>query len=172
MSSFIAILTCRSYRSKNPNLRPLVLLCSALITEVTALVYSLWPKDLYGTIMPTCYIRMIGIIWSFGKTHFLTNMCSYLLANVKRAFVIDFYRSIKRGEKRSSTDCTIFRKVFTKCSWRVGYVTKIEFSMEHQHDILLVTCIISLENMQCYVIWFYHYRHSRVICWIVLHMSC
>lgn len=99
MSSFIAILTCRSYRSKNPNLGPLVLLCSALITEVTALVYSLWPKDLYGTIMPTCYIRMIGIIWSFGKTHSLTNMRSDLvLANVRRTFSNRFL-SLWRGEK-------------------------------------------------------------------------
>lgn len=67
VSSFIAILTRISYRWKNPNLGPLVLLCSTLITELAALVYSLTPNDLYGTSMPTCYTNLTEEIWNSGK---------------------------------------------------------------------------------------------------------
>lgn len=77
MSSFIAILTCRSYRWKSPNLGPLVLFCSALMAVVTALVYSLVPKDLYGTIMPTCYTNNKGNV-KFRQGSYYAYSYSYM----------------------------------------------------------------------------------------------
>lgn len=130
MSSFIAILTWRSYRWKNPSFGPLVLLCSAFRAVVTALVYSLTPKDLYGTIMPTCYTNMTKEIWNFGKARVTLSYrrASCVSVGVETnavRHVINRSRSVKRRE-RSSTGCT--KRYFAKFrprrgSWRVRYVT-------------------------------------------------
>lgn len=130
MSSFIAILTWRSYRWKSPSLGPLVLLCSVLIAVVTALVYSLTPKDLYGTIMPTCYTNMTEKIWNFGKADYVLLQTCVMRFGWRRnercvRQMINRSRSVKRWE-RSSTGCT--KRYFAKFrprrgSWRVRYVT-------------------------------------------------
>lgn len=157
MSSFIAILTCRSYRWKNPSLGPLVLLCSALIAVVTARVYSLWPKDLYGTIMPTCYIKMTEIIWNFGKkqTFSYKHVFSSSLTNVKWTFEINYSYSTKCDEE----DCQqIAQNDISKSFYQNAVDMSVTLQIARIWDptstryTLLVTCIILLGNVNFIII--------------------
>lgn len=174
MSSFIAILTWRSYRWKNPSFGPLVLLCSALIAVVTALVYSLWPKDLYGTIIPTCYIKMTRIIWNFGKKHTFSCEHAFLYSLTKRGTNIrdKLLLFCQMQRKRLSTDHTerYFVKFLPKRSWHVRYVTNSSSLGSNINTIHIASDVYNLVGKHAIVLRFYHYRHFRVICWIISHM--
>jgi len=95
---------------------------------VTALVYSLTPKDLYGTIMPTCYTNMTKEIWNFGKALTLSYRRASRVSIVETNNVrqpINHFR-FKRWERKSSTGCA--KQYFAKFrlrrgSWCGRYVT-------------------------------------------------